>query len=170
MRRGESKAKGLRRGGRISSVPAKAKTRAKRKDATATGLTKKLATKARESLEQQTATSEGLQVISSSSGDLQPIFETMLANARRQCGAKFGTLHLYDGGEFHSAASHNTPPALADLRHRFRPHPESGPGYVAKTKRVAHYDDIRTGRAYLEGSPVAVALADLAGVRTTLSV
>ena len=123
-----------------------------------------------ELLEQQTATSEVLQVISSSSGDLQPIFETMLANARRLCDAKFGTLHLYEGGEFHSAASHNTPPALADLRQRFRPHPESGLGYVAKTKRVAHYDDIRTGRAYLEGSPVAVALADLAGVRTVLSV
>src|SRR5262249_45656991 len=58
-----------------------------------------------ESLEQQTATSEVLGVISSSSGELYPVFETMLANATRICEAKFGNLFLYDGTEYRSVAS-----------------------------------------------------------------
>src|SRR5262249_9364775 len=57
-----------------------------------------------ESLEQQTATSEVLGVISRSPGELKPVFETMLANATRLCGAKFGTLNLYDGDVFRNAA------------------------------------------------------------------
>src|SRR5262249_37207886 len=60
-----------------------------------------------ESLEQQTAASEVLQVISSSPGELEPVFQTMLANATRICGAKFGTLNLYDGKVFHIAAHHD---------------------------------------------------------------
>src|SRR5262249_44808517 len=67
-----------------------------------------------ESLEQQTATSEVLQVISSSPGDLQPVFETILANATRICEAKFGTLFLREEDAFRVVAMHNTPPALAE--------------------------------------------------------
>src|SRR5262249_39079321 len=70
-----------------------------------------------ESLEQQTATREVLQVISSSPGELEPVFETMLANATRLCGAKFGTLNLYDGEAFHIVAVHNVPSAFAAIRH-----------------------------------------------------
>src|SRR5262249_17480128 len=70
----------------------------------------------RESLEQQTATSEVLRVISSSPGDLQPVFEAMLANATRICGANFGNLYLRDGEEFHLVAHHNTPAALVEER------------------------------------------------------
>src|SRR5262249_35058346 len=72
----------------------------------------------RESLEQQTATSEVLRVISSSPGDLQPVFEAMLANATRICGANFGNLYLRDGEEFHLVAHHNTPAALVEERKR----------------------------------------------------
>jgi hypothetical protein len=72
----------------------------------------------RQSLEQQTATSEVLQVISSSSGDLQPVFASILANATRICEADFGVLVLYENAVFQVAATHNTPPAFVELRQR----------------------------------------------------
>ena len=71
-----------------------------------------------ESLEQQTATSEVLQVISSSPGDLQPVFETMLEKAVRICDAKFGNIYRWDGSAMHLVAAHNTPPAFAEARRR----------------------------------------------------
>jgi hypothetical protein len=126
-------------------------------------LEKKLA----EALEQQAATSEVLRVISSSPGDLQPVFETILAHATRICGAKFGMLNLYDGESFCTVAFHNAPPEYVEARTGpFRPHPESGLGYVERTRQVAHIDDVRARRLYLEGEPVVVALADLGGART----
>ena len=70
----------------------------------------------RESLQQQTATSEVLGVISSSPGELAPVFRTMLANATRICEAKFGTLYLCDADAFRVAAIHNAPPAYAEAR------------------------------------------------------
>ena len=69
-----------------------------------------------ESLEQQTATSEVLQVISSTPGDVQPVFETMLENAVRICDAKFGNIYRWDGDAMHLVATHNTPPAFAEAR------------------------------------------------------
>ena len=71
-----------------------------------------------ESLEQQTATSEVLQVISSSPGDLQPVFATMLENAARICDAKFGNIYRWDGDALHLVATHNTPPAFAEYCRR----------------------------------------------------
>jgi signal transduction histidine kinase len=125
-----------------------------------------------EALEQQTATSEVLQAISNSPGELEPVFEAMLANATRLCGAKFGTLSLYDGDTFRNVAVHNVPPAYADipLRERFRPHPKAGLAHVARTKQIAHTEDLRTQPPYLEGDLVVVAIADLAGARTILNV
>jgi hypothetical protein len=67
-----------------------------------------------EALEQQTATSEVLQVISTSPGDLQPVFTTILENAARICEANFGNVYLWDGDAFHLVAAHNTPRAFAD--------------------------------------------------------
>ena len=69
-----------------------------------------------ESLEQQTATSEVLKVISSSPGELEPVFDAMLANATRICEAKFGTLYLYDGEAYRAASMCNAPPAFAEYR------------------------------------------------------
>src|ERR1700681_2395661 len=121
-----------------------------------------------ESLEQQTATSEVLQVISSTSGDLDPVFKSMLENATRICGANFGQMNLYEEGSFRPVAHYNMPAAYsAWLAHTpFQPHPQSGLGTVARTHQVVHIEDIRTLPPYLEGNPSVVALSDLAGART----
>jgi hypothetical protein len=71
----------------------------------------------RQSLEQQTATAEVLKV-SSSPGDLEPVFASMLENATRICDAKFGNIYRWDGEALHLLASHNTPPAYAEHRRR----------------------------------------------------
>src|SRR5262249_43032220 len=68
----------------------------------------------RESLEQQTATADVLRIISSSAGELEPVFQSMLENAVRICDAKFGFLQLYEKGTFHLGAMHNAPPAFAE--------------------------------------------------------
>ena len=66
----------------------------------------------------QTATADVLKVISSSPGELAPVFETMLSNATRICDAQFGNLHLYQNGAFLTVAQHGAPPAYAELRRR----------------------------------------------------
>jgi len=124
-----------------------------------------------ESLQQQTATADVLKVISSSPGNLEPIFGAILEHATQICKAGFGTLNLYEGGAFHTAALHNPPPQFEmRLRAVIHPHPDSGLAYVARTKSAAHIDDIRTRKPYLEGNQAVVELADLAGARTLLIV
>ena len=100
-----------------------------------------------ESLEQQTATSEVLKVISSSPGDLRPVFEAMLENATRVCDAKFGILFRYEGGLFHSAASLDVPPAFTDFLDKqgsFAPKPGQLFGRLCQSKRVIHELDRAT--------------------------
>ena len=126
-----------------------------------------------EALEQQTATSEVLQVISSSPGALEPVFETILANATSICEAKFGTLYLYDGDVFRPAAFHNAPPAFVEARKRqagIRPPPDSALGRVAITKQVAQLADIKATQSYIERDPITVIPVDLAGYRTVVAV
>jgi hypothetical protein len=100
-----------------------------------------------ESLEQQTATSEVLQVISSSSGELEPVFQAVLANAVRLCDAKFGMLNLYDGEVYRAVALHNVPPEYAETRRGtvIRVDPRGILAQVARTRDVVHTDDLRTG-------------------------
>jgi two-component system, NtrC family, sensor kinase len=126
-----------------------------------------------ESLEQQTASSEVLQVISSSPGDLQPVFETMLQNAVRICDAKFGNIFRWDGDALHLVATHNIPPAFAELRRRspFRPGPENHIGRMVATKAVVHVADLAADQRYIERrDPAAVAAVELGGIRTFVAV
>jgi len=126
----------------------------------------------RESLQQQTATSEVLETISSSTGDLEPVFQKMLENATRVCGAKFGTMTLYEDGGFRTVALYNAPKAYVDARlyRVIRPHPEGGLSAVEKTHEAVQIEDIRNEPAYIEGRPAVRALADLAGARTLVIV
>ena len=125
-----------------------------------------------ESLEQQTATSEVLQVISSSPGELKPVFQSMLENATRVCGANFGVMNLWDGDSLSIAADYNVPPAFTAARQHMlsRPHPESGHAAVVRTHQAVHILDIRNSPAYLAGAPNVVEMADVAGARTLVIV
>src|SRR5262249_29276910 len=126
----------------------------------------------RESLQQQTAMSEVLGVISSSPGELQPVFDAMLANATRLCEAKFGTLYLRDGDGFHAASLHNAPRAFAENRKRglIRPGPGTALGHLLRTKQVVRIADVTMEPAYIEGDPLLVTDVKLAGFRTILAV
>jgi len=124
-----------------------------------------------EAREQQSAASDVLRVISSSPGHLQPVFDTILTNATRLCGAKFGTLNLYDGDVFRNAAVYNVPPAFAATQHvPFRPHPGSAHAEIVRTKRAVQFEDARALRAYRDGDPRVVASVDLGGAHTFFTV
>jgi signal transduction histidine kinase len=126
-----------------------------------------------ESLEQQTATSEVLKVISSSPGELEPVFEAMLANATRICGANFGNLLLCDGDTLLVAAMHGARPEWIELRQRqpvIRPGPYSPLSRAITTRQFQHVKDLRTERDYLEDQPSITALVNVAGARSFVAV
>src|SRR5262245_4702500 len=106
-----------------------------------------------EALEQLAGTSEVLRVISSSPGDLQPVFETILSSAARICRAEYGLLFLWlGGGQYRVAALHGVPLQLVEYRRRkpvVRPAPRTGLGRVASSKQPAHTADIRAVSEYL---------------------
>ena len=123
----------------------------------------------RQSLEQQTATSDVLRVISSSPGELEPVFDAMLSNATRICEAKFGILWRAEGDGFRLGALYGAPPAFAETRRRepfVRPGPHTGLGRMAATRQVVHFADARAEPAYRERDPMRVALVEQAGART----
>ena len=127
-----------------------------------------------EAREQQTATSEVLHVISSSPGDLEPVFATMLGNAARICDAKFGNIFRWDGDALHLVATHNTPPAFAEYRKR-RPlplKPNLPFSRMVAAKTVVHcVDTSRMYQRYTEQrDPDVVAAVELGGIRTFLAV
>jgi GAF domain-containing protein len=124
-----------------------------------------------EALERQIATSEVLRVISSSPGDLQRVFESMLANAARICDAKFGNVFRLDGDALVLVASHNTPPALVETRRRVGLSPKLPFGRMATTKAVIHVTDLAEEEAYIkERDPRLVDPVEIGGVRTILAV
>src|ERR1700730_16817903 len=126
-----------------------------------------------EALERQAATDEVLRVISSSPGELEAVFQAILTNAVRICGANFGDLYLREADGFRMAASHNAPPAYVEARTRepvLRPPPDTPLGRIAATKQLVQIADIKTIPSYIEGHPFVRAAVDLAGYRTVLAV
>ena len=126
----------------------------------------------KEAREQQTATSEVLQVISSSSGELAPVFESLLASAKHLCGAEFGAIFLREGDAFRIVALHGATAAYTEARWRapfIRPAADTGLGRVLETKQVVQIADVRAVAGYVN-NPVQAPIVQLAGVRSKLSV
>jgi len=125
-----------------------------------------------ESLQQQTATSEVLSVISSSPGELEPVFNAMLENAVRICGAKFGNLMLAEGDALRTVALYGAPPEYAEARRReplTRHRVGTALGQVLATKQPAQIADIQAEPAYYD-DPSRSGLLKLAGARTVVAV
>ena len=176
-------AKSRTSGRNLGSTGTKARTHVDRLRASNTDLEEQLKTSRRElvearehlaeALEQQTATSEVLQVISSFPGDLEPVFQSMLENATRICDAQFGNLYLCEGDAFRIVAMHGAAPAYAEARKHnplVRPPPDSALGRVAITKQLAHIADIKTTRSYIERDPFLIRGVELGGYRTIVAV
>jgi signal transduction histidine kinase len=141
----------------------------------ATDLERRLAEAQRalsDALERQAATDEVLRVISTSPGELTPVFQTMLENATRICEAKFGVMWLCEDGGFRSVAVHG-PAAHVEERRRepvIHPGPELPLGRVARSRQMVHIADLRTESAYIDRSPTFVGLVEAGGARTFLAV
>jgi GAF domain-containing protein len=125
----------------------------------------------RQSLEQQTATSQVLQVISSSPGDLRHVFATMLENATRVCEAKSGTLYLSEGDGFRAAATHNAPSAYEEARKGIlHPFPSTSLWRAANAKQSVQIVDVTLEQGYTERDPFVVSAVELGGYRSVFSV
>ncbi|HEX3520810.1 MAG TPA: GAF domain-containing protein, partial [Stellaceae bacterium] len=132
----------------------------------------RLITETREALQQQTATTEVLQVINSSPGDLAPVFDAMLDRASVLCGAAFGCLWIYDGERMHAAALRGAPPEFAEFL-TSAPHPvgpDNAHGRLLRGEPLVHITDVADDEAYRAGDAVRRNLVDLGGGRTLLAV
>ena len=180
--RGNAMKRRSRPGGKASKARGRDALKTKRRDASKTASSSapiqdpevaRLTRELNEASERQAATSEVLEVISSSQGDLQPVFAAMLEKAVRICDAKFGNIYRWDGEALHLLATHNTPPAYAEDRRRspYRPYPQSPVGHMVAAKTVAHITDITAEEVYISQlDPVAVSAVELGGIRTILGV
>ena len=126
----------------------------------------------RDIAEQQRATAQVLQLISNSSGDMQPVFASILESAIRLCDADNGLINRWDGNALHLAATHNMPEAFITVRKSlpYRPEENSATGRLLARKGPIHIADLANDPAYLSGNPSTVAAVDLGGIRTTLAV
>jgi GAF domain-containing protein len=134
----------------------------------------RLLSELRESLEQQTATADVLRVISTSPGELEPVFNVILANANKLCDASYGTMYLRDGDSYRAAARQGHLPAAADKiwwsGELFRPPPEAPIARAAQSRRPVLIADLATERSYLDRDPFIVAGVELAGIRSMCAV
>ena len=128
----------------------------------------------RESLDRQTATSEVLKVISSSQGNLEPVFRSIIANAFRLCDAKIGGLWLAEGDGYRIAAhkgfSSTSFDKYMEQNPVLHPSPESPLSVVARTKQLLQIPDMREHPDYVNGFAPIVALVEVAGARTLLEI
>ena len=125
-----------------------------------------------EALEQQTATSEVLSVISRSAGDLAPVFDAMLGKAMELCSANFGVLNTYDGKLFHTGATYGLPPDYDEYR-RKQPldyGPGTAPARLLQGEAFVEIDDLLDSGAYRNGDPNRRALVDIGGASCLLAV
>jgi GAF domain-containing protein len=161
---------------RHKTLTRRAEPKAARRNSVAAGKetnVARLTRELKEAREQQTGTFKVLQVISSSPGELEPVFDAILENATRICGAKFGVLwRRFDDGTARIFASLSVPSAFAEFLQRgpHRPGPFSPINRVAKTRQRVHITDFRVDQAYLTHDPLAVAGVELGGQRTLLVV
>jgi two-component system, NtrC family, sensor kinase len=125
-----------------------------------------------ESLEQQTATSEVLGVISSSPGELQSVFQAILANATRLCEASFGILYRYDGNVFHTEAMRDVSPEFAEYLRREpnRADPRNALGRMLRKRQPVHIPDVTAEPAFAEREPTRIALVEIGKARTFLAI
>jgi two-component system, NtrC family, sensor kinase len=125
-----------------------------------------------EALERQAATDDVLRVIATSPGDLCPVFDAILSNATRLCGAKFGNLFLHEDGALRMVAAHNTPPAFFEARRHdpFHPPPDGPLGEVITTKQAVETADLAATRIYAERHPPVVDAVELGGIRSQIAV
>jgi two-component system, NtrC family, sensor kinase len=133
----------------------------------------RLLSELRESLQEQTATSEVLRVISSSPGDLQPVFEAMLEKAVRICDATFGEVFSVDDGNIRLVAFHNTPVSFVEALKQFATpirSPTSFGKRLIATKSAIQIADLAVDEDYIERNPTVVAAVELGRVRTILAV
>jgi two-component system, NtrC family, sensor kinase len=133
----------------------------------------RLSRELKEALERQTATSAVLQVISSYSGELEKVFQSILEKATRLCEAKFGNLFLRNKDDtFRTVAMFNAPPAYAAVRVQgpIRPSADTALGQLLRTKKVVQITDVSAEPGYFRRDPMFVAGVELAGMRTLLGV
>src|SRR6516164_4256591 len=125
-----------------------------------------------ESLEQQTATAEVLRVISLSPGELEPVFQNLLSNARRLCAADFGLMFQYDGSSFQLMAQLGADPDFVGYLQRapFRPGPETLTGRVLRSRGPVQIEDFAKSKGYLDRDPLAVMAVERGGIRTNVGV
>jgi GAF domain-containing protein len=127
-----------------------------------------------EALEQQTATSEVLKVISSSPGELDPVFLTMLAKAIELCEASYGAMWLREGDAYRNAAFHgDLPPAFVEQwrsESMYRPRSDVPLALAIQTRQPAQVADMRTSPSYLARDPLSVSAVEVAGIRTLVAV
>ncbi len=125
-----------------------------------------------ESLQQQTATADVLKVISASPGELEPVFQALLANAVHLCEAEFGMLFLFEENEFRAVGKWNLPPAYSEFlgKNTIGFDPRTPVGRAAITKQPVQVADILVDQSYIVRHPGIVAVAEGGGARTLLQV
>ena len=130
----------------------------------------RLVTETREALEQQTATSEVLQVINSSPGELAPVFDAILDKAMLVCDAAFGVMHKYDSGSFYPLALLGVPPTYSELllREPLKFAPDTALGRIEAGEDIISSADAAVD--YQQASPLIRTLQELGGIRSVVFV